>query len=210
MFQQEKDRDIEDSIQKYYRVLNVAKNKLGQFLNYSNSVSSVAELIAYADGYAARYTKRDLPESVAAAFELNAVADLFETAKEAVNKAAAPYSFDIEASEIAQFLDSDLRNVEISADNGALSFYGEFDDAEAEEVGEKVKRENLSFLQGVREGAFTVPGDGCVDFESIFKVLEDTGYKGYMLVEAEQDPAKANPLEYAIKARKFIKEHAGI
>ena len=78
------------------------------------------------------------------------------------------------------------------------------------EVVEKVKRENLSFLQGVREGAFTVPGDGCVDFDSIFKVLEDTGYKGYMLVEAEQDPAKANPLEYAIKARKFIKEHAGI
>jgi len=78
------------------------------------------------------------------------------------------------------------------------------------DVVEKVKRENLSFLQGVREGAFTVPGDGCVDFDSIFKVLEDTGYKGYMLVEAEQDPAKANPLEYAIKARKFIKEHAGI
>ena len=126
--------DIEDSIQKYYRVLNVAQDKLGKFLNYSNTVSSVAELIAYADGYAARYTKRDLPESVAAAFELNAVADLFETAKEAVNKAAAPYSFDIEASEIAQFLDSDLRNVEISAENGSLSFYGEFDDYEAEDV----------------------------------------------------------------------------
>ncbi len=78
------------------------------------------------------------------------------------------------------------------------------------DVVEKVKRENLSFLQGVREGAFTVPGDGCVDFDSIFKVLEETGYKGYMLVEAEQDPAKANPLEYAIKARKFIKDHAGI
>ncbi len=78
------------------------------------------------------------------------------------------------------------------------------------DVVEKVKRENLSFLQGVREGAFTVPGDGCVDFDSIFKVLEDSNYKGYMLVEAEQDPAKANPLEYAIKARKFIREHAGI
>ena len=78
------------------------------------------------------------------------------------------------------------------------------------DIVQKVKRENLSFLQGVREGAFTVPGDGCVDFDSIFKVLEETGYKGYMLVEAEQDPAKANPLEYAIKARKFIKDHAGI
>jgi inosose dehydratase len=78
------------------------------------------------------------------------------------------------------------------------------------EVVKKVKEENLSFLQGVREGAFTVPGDGCVDFPSIFKVLEEGGYQGYMLVEAEQDPAKANPFEYALKARKYIKEQTGI
>ncbi|MCI8723903.1 MAG: myo-inosose-2 dehydratase, partial [Ruminococcus sp.] len=57
---------------------------------------------------------------------------------------------------------------------------------------------------------FTVPGDGCIDFDPIFKVLEETGYEGYMLVEAEQDPAKANPLEYAIKARKFIAEKTGL
>ena len=58
-------------------------------------------------------------------------------------------------------------------------------------------------------GTFTVPGDGSIDFEPIFKVLEETGYEGYMLVEAEQDPAKANPLAYAIKARKYIAEHTG-
>ena len=78
------------------------------------------------------------------------------------------------------------------------------------EVVERVKKENLSFLQGVRAGAFTVPGDGCIDFDSIFKVLAENNYEGYMLVEAEQDPAKANPLEYAIKARKYISEHAGL
>ena len=78
------------------------------------------------------------------------------------------------------------------------------------EVYEKVKNENLSFLEGVRLGTFTVPGDGCIDFDPIFKVLEDAGYEGYMLVEAEQDPAKANPLEYAIKARKFIAEKTGL
>ena len=78
------------------------------------------------------------------------------------------------------------------------------------EVVEKVKNENLSFLEGVRLGTFTVPGDGCIDFDPIFKVLEDAGYEGYMLVEAEQDPAKANPLEYAIKARKFIAEKTGL
>ncbi|MEF9940183.1 MAG: myo-inosose-2 dehydratase [Clostridium sp.] len=78
------------------------------------------------------------------------------------------------------------------------------------EVVEKVKTEGLSFLDGVRMGTFTVPGDGCIDFEPIFKVLEENHYEGYMLVEAEQDPAKANPLEYAIRARKFIAEKTGL
>lgn len=74
----------------------------------------------------------------------------------------------------------------------------------------KVKAEDMSFLAGVRAGAFTIPGDGCVDFDSIFKVLEEADYTGYMVVEAEQDPAKANPLEYAIRARKFIAEKTGL
>ncbi len=58
----------------------------------------------------------------------------------------------------------------------------------------------------MREGVFTVPGDGDVDFEPIFDVLEKAGYEGFVVVEAEQDPAKANPLEYALKARKYIAE----
>ena len=78
------------------------------------------------------------------------------------------------------------------------------------EVVKKVREERMSFLAGVRAGAFTIPGDGCVAFDPIFKVLEDAGYEGYMVVEAEQDPAKANPLEYAIRARKFIAEKTGL
>ncbi len=74
----------------------------------------------------------------------------------------------------------------------------------------QVKAEDKSFLQGVRMGAFTIPGDGCIDFDPIFKVLEEHDYEGYMLVEAEQDPAKANPLEYAIRARRFIAEKTGL
>ena len=74
----------------------------------------------------------------------------------------------------------------------------------------RVREERLSFLEGVRQGAFTIPGDGCVEFDPIFQVLAETGYEGYMVVEAEQDPAKANPLEYAIRARKFIKAHTGL
>ena len=78
------------------------------------------------------------------------------------------------------------------------------------EVVAKVKAENLSFLAGVRLGTFTVPGDGSLDFAPVFDILADTGYEGYVLVEAEQDPAVANPLEYAMKARKYIAEKAGL
>lgn len=74
----------------------------------------------------------------------------------------------------------------------------------------KVKAEHLSFLEGVRMGTFTVPGDGVVDFEPIFNVLAENNYEGYVVVEAEQDPAIANPLEYAIKARKYIAEKTGL
>ena len=73
-----------------------------------------------------------------------------------------------------------------------------------------VKSKGESFLQGVRKGTFTVPGDGVIDFEPIFKVLEENNYEGYVLVEAEQDPAIANPFEYAKKARAYIAEKAGL
>ena len=72
------------------------------------------------------------------------------------------------------------------------------------------EKEGWSFLKGVREGTFTVPGDGDVDFAPIFDIIEKSGYEGYVVVEAEQDPAKANPLEYAMKARKYIAEKTGL
>ncbi|MBS4197348.1 myo-inosose-2 dehydratase [Lederbergia citri] len=78
------------------------------------------------------------------------------------------------------------------------------------EIARQVKQEHLSFLTGVKKGVFTVPGDGAIDFEPIFQLLAKLGYKGWMIVEAEQDPALANPFEYALKARNFIKETAGI
>lgn len=78
------------------------------------------------------------------------------------------------------------------------------------EIVEKVKKEHLSFLAGVRLGAFTVPGDGIIDFSPIFNILDKADYKGWLLVEAEQDPAIANPFKYALKARAYIKEKANI
>ncbi len=74
----------------------------------------------------------------------------------------------------------------------------------------KVRNEHLSFLKGVRMGTFTVPGDGAIDFRPIFEILDQNGYEGWMLVEAEQDPAVANPFEYAVKARRYISETCGL
>jgi inosose dehydratase len=56
---------------------------------------------------------------------------------------------------------------------------------------------NLSFLNAVLNGTFTVPGDGCVDYAAIFAVLKANNYSGWLVVEAEQDPAVAHPLTYA-------------
>lgn len=79
-----------------------------------------------------------------------------------------------------------------------------------DEVLEQLKQEKWSFLTGVKRGIFTVPGDGDIKFDHVFNTLEKNGYEGWMVVEAEQDPAVANPLEYAIKARKFIAEKTGL
>ena len=48
------------------------------------------------------------------------------------------------------------------------------------------------------------------DFKPIFDILSDNDYEGWVVVEAEQDPAKANPFEYAVKARNYIRETAGL
>jgi inosose dehydratase len=77
-------------------------------------------------------------------------------------------------------------------------------------VRKKAIRGKWSFLKSVREGVFTVPGDGSIDFVPLFRTLKKAKYTGWWVVEAEQDPAKANPLEYAIKARTYIREKAGI
>lgn len=75
---------------------------------------------------------------------------------------------------------------------------------------ERVHKEKLSFLTAVREGAFTVPGDGGFDFRPVFDLLDKANYTGWLLVEAEQDPDKANPFEYAKMARGYIGAHTGL
>lgn len=75
---------------------------------------------------------------------------------------------------------------------------------------QQAKDEHMSFLTAIKNGVFTVPGDGIVDMAPVLKFFLDSDYEGWFVVEAEQDPAKANPLEYAIKARAYIREATGL
>ncbi|WP_137126103.1 myo-inosose-2 dehydratase [Roseomonas sp. HF4] len=59
------------------------------------------------------------------------------------------------------------------------------------------RRDDRSFLDAVLDGVFTVPGDGCVDYAAVLRPLAQAGYGGWLVVEAEQDPARAHPLTYA-------------
>ena len=66
------------------------------------------------------------------------------------------------------------------------------------EVMRRARAEDWSFLRAVVEGVFTVPGDaeGGVDFPPLLQTLAKAGYEGWLVIEAEQDPAVRNPLEY--------------
>ena len=131
------------------------------------------------------------------------------------------------AAEIDRLMENtDPEKVSLLLDTGHLTFAGE-DPLEVankhfdriahvhlkdirREVLEEVKTKKMSFLDGVKAGVFTVPGDGFVEIEPVVKRFTDSDYKGWFVVEAEQDPAKANPLEYALMARKYIHDTAGI
>lgn len=117
--------------------------------------------------------------------------------------------------------ETDPKKVSLLYDTGHLVFSGEdpievyqthkdrikhihFKDIRKETM-EEVKTNTFSFLKGVKEGVFTVPGDGMIDFTPIWEEIEKDGYEGWIVVEAEQDPAKANPFIYAKNAREYIK-----
>ena len=117
------------------------------------------------------------------------------------------------AAEIDRLMAGTGPNVGLLFDTGHLAFAGA-DPAEVSrrwanrinhvhakdvrpEVLARARAERWSFLDSVVAGVFTVPGDGAVDFGSALRPLCDAGYGGWMIVEAEQDPAKAEPLTYA-------------
>lgn len=77
------------------------------------------------------------------------------------------------------------------------------------DVVKDVRENDRSFLDAVIAGAFTVPGDGCIDFQSVANKLKAMDYSGWIVVEAEQDPAKAPPYEYSKKGYEHIVEVCG-
>ena len=70
----------------------------------------------------------------------------------------------------------------------------------------RVLNRDASFLDGVIEGVFTVPGDGCIDYRAVLAPLAEHGYSGWWVVEAEQDPAIAEPARYAALGHRHLRE----
>ncbi len=64
-------------------------------------------------------------------------------------------------------------------------------------VAREARKQDWSFLNSVLKGVFTVPGDGHIDFKPLLQILRDQGYRGWLVVEAEQDPALAPSYQYA-------------
>ncbi len=128
------------------------------------------------------------------------------------------------AEEIDRLLDGTPPSVGLLLDTGHLEFAGE-DPARAaarwagrvnhvhakdvrREVLARARRERMSFLDAVVAGVFTVPGDGMLDFSAALAPLAKAGYRGWLIVEAEQDPAKAHPLTYARKGYAHLRATA--
>ena len=76
------------------------------------------------------------------------------------------------------------------------------------EILDKSLKSDSTFRQAFLDGAFTVPGDGCIDYKPFLKILKEKNYSGWLVVEAEQDPSKANPFEYAKIGYKYLSKAA--
>jgi inosose dehydratase len=119
------------------------------------------------------------------------------------------------AHEIDRLMEGTPPSLGLLYDTGHLTFAGEDPAAVARrwskrinhihakdvrpEVVERVQAERMSFLDAVMAGVYTVPGDGGIDFVAALQPVADAGYSGWVICEAEQDPAKARPLTYARK-----------
>jgi inosose dehydratase len=128
------------------------------------------------------------------------------------------------AHEIDQLMEGTPDTVGLLFDTGHLTFAGEdpvgvarkwakrINHVHAKDVRrdvlERARKEQWSFLDSVVNGVYTVPGDGCIDFVQALTPVASAGYEGWLIVEAEQDPAKAHPLTYAKKGYANLRQFA--
>ena len=137
----------------------------------------------------------------------------------------------VQSEESLDALMDNTENLKLLFDTGHLTFAG-IDPAQVLEkyidrishvhlknvrpsIVQRARSENLSFGQTVRAGVFTVPGDATegesgVDYPPLLSRLAESGYNGWYVVEAEQDPEIADPLEYARIARNYLNEITGL
>jgi inosose dehydratase len=124
------------------------------------------------------------------------------------------------AEDIARMMEGTADHVGLLLDSGHASFAGADPAALAArfaprirhvhckdirpEVFREAKAGDWSFLDAVIAGVFTVPGDGFIDFPAMMAPLKAAHYGGWVVVEAEQDPAKANPLDYARRGHRYL------
>ena len=91
----------------------------------------------------------------------------------------------------------------------ASSYAARISHLHCKDVREAVLRQSLnrdcSFLDAVLDGVFAVPGDGCIDYPAVFAPLAAAGYSGWVVVEAEQDPAVAHPLTCATRGFEHLR-----
>lgn len=129
------------------------------------------------------------------------------------------------AAEIDRMMEGAPPSVGLLYDTGHLAFAGEdpapvarrwarrVNHVHAKDVRGDVlaraRRERWSFLDSVVAGVYTVPGDGVIDFAAALAPLAEAGYGGWMIVEAEQDPARAHPLTYAKKGYERLRATVG-
>jgi inosose dehydratase len=78
-----------------------------------------------------------------------------------------------------------------------------------QEIVRRARAERWSFASAVRAGVFTVPGDGGIDFAPIVERLREIDWSGWFVVEAEQDPRLAPPLDYARRGREHVRALTG-
>jgi inosose dehydratase len=114
--------------------------------------------------------------------------------------------------EVDRMMDS-TRSVGLLLDSGHLTFAGGDPQRALERHAKRIvhvhckdirkdklaaaRKQDMSFLDAVLGDVFAVPGDGSIDFAPLLEGLAKAGYHGWLVVEADQDPAKAHPLTHA-------------